>query len=291
MKTSVKSLGSVHVAVLFFGLAGVIGKLTSLPAVTVTLGRVFLSALALFVVIKFRKEDSRLSGKRDYLLIIAAGIIMAVHWTAFLQSVQLTSVAVGTITMSTFPLFAAFLEPYFFHEKLKRSSLIEALIMLCGVFLIVPKFDLDNQITLGVIWGMVGSLTYAVLSLLNRNFSERYSGRVICFYEQLTATLVLLPTLLFIHPVAKIQDIGALLVLGLVCTALAHSLFVSGLKNISVRTAGIISGMESVYGILLAMLLLCEIPGIREISGGMIILGVTLYSTISANSPRLKTKG
>ena len=49
------------------------------------------------------------------------------------------------------------------------------------------------------------------------------------------------------------------------------------------QTAGIIAGMESVYGIILAALVLKMPPTARELIGGAIVLGVSLYTTISEN--------
>ena len=49
------------------------------------------------------------------------------------------------------------------------------------------------------------------------------------------------------------------------------------------QTAGIISGMETVYGIVYALLFLREIPTGREILGGIVILGVALYTSLQDN--------
>ena len=49
------------------------------------------------------------------------------------------------------------------------------------------------------------------------------------------------------------------------------------------QTAGIISGMESVYSIIFAIFLLHEIPGVKELLGGVIILGVAFYATVTNN--------
>ena len=43
--------------------------------------------------------------------------------------------------------------------------------------------------------------------------------------------------------------------------------------------SGIIAGMETVYGIVFAFVLLGEVPAIREIIGGAIILGVALITS------------
>ena len=55
-----------------------------------------------------------------------------------------------------------------------------------------------------------------------------------------------------------------------------------GLKHVKVQTAGIISSLESVYGILAALVVLKEVPGLRELIGGIIIMGVVFYSTLAS---------
>lgn len=279
MENQKKSLLSIHAAVLLFGLAGLFAKWVQLPAVIIVLGRVIFSSLSLFFLLKIKKEDIRLANGKDYILIVTAGIVLAVHWTTFMQSIQTSTVAVGTLTFSTFPLFVTFLEPVLFHEKLKTSSVISAVVMLAGMLLIVPEFHLENTMTQGVIWGMAGSLSYAVLSLMNRLFMEKYTSSVTAFYEQATAAVVLLPALFVLRPVFSGKDILVLILLGVVFTAFAHTMYIEGLKHVKVQTAGIISGLESVYGIIAAFLFLGEKPGIKELAGGVIILGVVFYST------------
>lgn len=280
MKSEKKSLLSVHVAVLLFGLAGLFAKLVNLPAVVIVFGRVFCSSVFLLVLFLVQRKCIRLNERKDYVMMMIAGVILAVHWTTFMQSIQVSTVAIGTLTFSTFPLFVTFLEPWIFHEKLKVQDIMCALVMLAGVLLIVPEFHIQNAMTQGILWGMAGSLTYALLSLMNRQFSNNYSGPLVSLYEQGTAAVVLLPSLFILQPHASGKDIAGIVILGIACTATAHSLFIEGLKHVRVQTAGIIAGLESVYGILAAFLFLGENPSIKELAGGVVILGVAFYSTV-----------
>ena len=118
MENRKNGLASIHIAVLLFGLAGLFAKWVDLPAVIIVLGRVIFSSLFLLFLLKIKKECLRLLSGRDFLLMITAGIVLAVHWTTFMQSIQTSTVAVGTLTFSTFPLFVTFLEPVLFREKL-----------------------------------------------------------------------------------------------------------------------------------------------------------------------------
>lgn len=279
MENQKKSLLSIHLAVLLFGLAGLFAKWVQLPAVIIVLGRVIFSSLSLFILLKVKKGSIRLESRKDYGLMVTAGIVLAVHWTTFMQSIQTSTVAIGTLTFSTFPLFVTFLEPVLFHEKLRASSVVSAFIMLLGVLCIVPEFELGNAMTQGVVWGMICSFTSAVLSLLNRLFMEKYTSSVTAFYEQATASVVLLPALFVLKPSVTVRDIVVLILLGVVFTAVAHTMYIEGLRHVKVQTAGIISGLESVYGIIAAFLFLGEKPGIKELIGGAVILGVVFYST------------
>ena len=253
-----KEVGLLHLAVMLFGLAGVIGKFVTLPAILITFGRVSFSSIFLLIIILIKKEKVRLSNKKDYILIIAAGIVMARHWFTFLQ-------------------------PLVYHEELRIKNIMIALTMFAGVIITIPEFSLNNQITLGIFIGLIGSLSYAVLCLMNRYFAGKYTGRTICLYEQGIAAIILLPSLLIVKASITKLDLFALIFLGVICTAVAHSIYVSSLKKVKVQTAGIISGMESVYSIIFAIFLLHEIPGVKELLGGVIILGVAFYATVTNN--------
>lgn len=270
----------LHIAVMLFSISGVVGQFVEIPSVLVAMGRVICSSILLFIIAKVKKESLKLESKKDYALIMLTGAVLAVHWTTFFQSIQVSSVAIGTITFSTFPLFITFIEPIVFREKIKMRSIVNAIILLIGVLITVPEFSMENQVTVGIVWGMISSFTYAIITLANRYFSKKYIGRVVCLYEQGTAAIVLLPAAFLVPAVWRPQDIAGVLVIGFVCTAFAYSLYVSAQKGVRAQTAGIISGMETVYGIIYAFIFLSEVPSGREILGGIVILGVALVASL-----------
>lgn len=274
----------LHLSVMLFGFSAVLGQFVDAPAVVIAGGRVVWSSAALLVFSLVQKSDLKLKSKKDCAVALAAGVVLAVHWTTFFQAIQSSSVAIGTITFSAFPLFLTFLEPLVFHESLRPRSVVTALVMLLGVGITVPSFSLENQVTSGVLWGLVSALAYAVLSLANRYLSGRYQARTICLYEQGTAAVVLLLAMFFSRVTWSFQNFAGIAAIGLVCTALAHSLYVAAQRHVKAQTAGIISGMETVYGIVFALLFLGEVPAPREILGGAVILGVAVFSSLMPSS-------
>lgn len=286
MKKS-RNLLEIHISVLLFGLAGLFGKFITLSPIIIVFGRVFFASIALILILGFFKQGIKLKSMSDYFWLILLGVILAIHWVTFFHSIQISTVAIGLLSFSTFPVFTTFIEPYVFKERIKLSNIIIALVTLLGVGIIIPSFELNNNITQGVIWGTVSGFTFALLSILNKKYVKKYSSLVISFYQDGVAMLVLLPFILFdlsSQPELSLHNILLLILLGVVFTAIAHTLFIKGLTNIKAQLASIIASLEPVYGIIFAALFLNEIPTLKTILGGVIILGATFYATLTAKS-------
>lgn len=275
-----QSFVEIHVAVVLFGLAGLFGKWLFLSPLIIALGRVFFASLSLLLFFLLSKQNMRILPRKNYAIFILLGLILAVHWAAFFQSIQISTVAVGLLSYSSFPVFTAFLEPLFFREKVEMSAIFYALLCVVGIFLIIPRFDLNNSVYKGVLWGLIAGFTFSILTILNRKLSQRYSSLLITFYQDFWATLFLLPFFFIMKPRLDNRDIILLLILGIFCTALSHSLFIKGMRHLKAQTAAIISSLEPVYGIIMALFILKEVPSLRTILGGIVILGTTLAVTL-----------
>lgn len=280
MESNKKSLVEIHLAVLLFGLSGVFGKLINQSSIIIVLGRVFFSSIFLFIGILIFKKNIKLNHRKHYFYVSIMGVILAIHWFTFFKAIQVSTVAIGLFTFSTFAVFVTFLEPIFFKERIKGKDIVVASITIIGVFLILPDFSLSSNVTEGALYGIISALTYAVLSIMNRKFVGEYSSLIISFYEQFVATIVLLPFAFIYKPVFSTGDIIFIIILGLFFTALAHSLFINGLKGVKTQVASIICSLEPVYGVLFATIILKEMPHHQVLLGGSIILATSIYSTL-----------
>jgi drug/metabolite transporter (DMT)-like permease len=276
-----RSLAEIHVAVVLFGIAGLFGKWIVLAPTIIVLGRVFFASITLALILLISKQTLLFPKKSTYFLLVSLGFLLAVHWTVFFQSIQISTVAVGLLSYSSFPVFTAFLEPLFFKEKIQFRNIIYACMCILGIFLIIPKYDLNDTILQGVLWGLAAGLTFSVLTIFNRKLSQRYSSLVIAFYQDFFATLFLLPFFFILRPALDLKNIILLCILGIFCTAGSHTLFIKGMKYIRAQTAAIISSLEPVYGIVIAFFFLHEIPSLRTVLGGIIILWAAFSVTWS----------
>ncbi len=272
-----QSLLEIHLATVLFGLAGLFGKWLALAPFLIVLGRVVFASLTLCIFLLTLRQSLRKILRENLLLLTVLGFILAVHWVTFFRSIQVSTVAVGLLAYSCFPVFTVLFEPLFFKEKLDRVNLLLAALCLSGAFLIVPRFSLTDAVYQGVVWGLVSGFSFALLTIFNRRLAQTYSSLAIAFIEDFAAAIFLLPILFLYHPRSlTARDVLLLAFLGVVCTAGSHTLFIKGLRRVRAQTASIISTLEPVYGMALAYLMLGEVPSSRTLRGGLVILSAAL---------------
>jgi len=266
----------VHIAVLLFGMTGIFGKLLPLHPLIIVLGRVVFSFIFVGIWMGYKKETFKLDNKRDLRDLIIMGIVLAIHWTTFFWSIQLSNVAIGLLTFSTFPIFVTFFSALIFKTKINSKEVVYAILIIIGILIIVPLKDIFSATVLGAVVGTISGAIYAIFTIYNEILSKKMSSRSIAFYEQLSASIFLLPSFFVIQPVFTIRDILLLLLLGTVFTGIAHTLLLNGLKGISAYFASIITMLEPIYSIILAYIILGESINLSVVIGGSIIL-FTVY--------------
>jgi drug/metabolite transporter (DMT)-like permease len=274
------ALTSLHVAVALFGFAGLFGKWIALPPSTIVFGRTLVAATALGMMLARRKNRRN---RFEWRLGIN-GVVLAVHWVAFFQAIQLAGVAVGLLGFASFPAFVLLLEWLFLRRRTSAREWLLALVAMFGLVLIVPDFRLADHLVQGVLWGIVAGATFALLAVCNRALASRRHADEMAFWQNACAAGLLLPVAVLVPAVLTVHDIGLILVLGIVCTALAHTLFICSLRVLSAHTASVVTTLEPVYGIALATVLLGEIPRGATLAGGLLIVGSALWATW--NAPR-----
>ncbi len=275
----VNPLVAVHLAVVLFGSAGLFGRVLDLPPTVIVLGRVVFASLALGAVVTLRRRRaptppvSRLGAPQ----LAPLGFLLAIHWVSFFASIQLSSVAVGLLTFSTFPVFTAALEPLIPGERFDPRTLVAALVTVVGVALVIPTGDPSGDMLRGAAWGVFSGASFAVLSLVNRHRVREESALRLALHQDLWAAVFLLPFAFVAPRWPTPPEWGLLLVLGVVFTAAAHGLFIRGLKGVSAGRASVITSLEPVYGVALAWLLLNERPEARTLLGGALVLGAAVW--------------
>lgn len=267
------ALIALHSGIFLMGASGVFAKLISTSAYFLVFGRTGFAALALALVMHWKGRGFKPQSRKDAGFLIALGVLLAFHWFAFFHSIQVSSVALGFLTFSTFPVFTMVLEAIVFKEKLRRNDFSAAILCCAGVFLIAEKCGgLGGDIAVGMFWGVLAGLSYAVMLLVNKNYISRYSPTSLIFYQCLVACIVMTPVVLWrMEPVLP-MDWVYLAVHGIILTALAFTLYVASTKVLSAKLVSVTAMLELVYGIILAWIVLGERMDAQIALGGALIL-------------------
>jgi drug/metabolite transporter (DMT)-like permease len=289
ISNSSQSLIKLHSSALLFGMAGLFGRWLSLNPLIIVLGRVFFASLALLFIVKLSKQTFRFNEKKDGRLFALLGFLLAFHWTAFFQAIQLSTLAIALFSFATFPLFTLLLEALLLKVPIKSQNLLLVFISLIGLYFVVPIINWQESKSeiLGLLWGLGSAFSFALLAVANRSLSARYSSWQISLHQDFWATIFLLPSLFLIEFHLSLVDLALLFLLGTIFTALAHSLYIASLKNIEATTASLVIALEPVYGVLAAWLLFAERPSLRTLFGGVLILGIGFF--VSYRNRKLKT--
>lgn len=265
-------------AVLLFALSGLFAKWLALPAVVIVFGRAAFAAIAIAVFVVVIRRQSLAVSRSSILGLAITGMILAFHWGSFFQAIQISSVAIGLITFASFPLFVSFIEPWFFKEKFHFNTVLQALFTVVGIYLILPKDNLNQEVMVGIYWGLASAISFAFLTLFNRKFVRDISARKVALYQNAVAAFCLVPIMFWINFEVNHEQLAILIILGVVFTALAHSLFNSSLKVLKAQTASIAVSLEPIYGIIAAYILLNETLTLQMVLGGALVMATNIWA-------------
>lgn len=282
MEKTNRAYWQLNLAVLLFGVAGLFGKWIALSALEITFGRVLFGAISIIV---YQLLGSSVSVKIDRKLIlklVITGILLAVHWFCFFHAIKISTVAIGVLGVATFSVWTTLLEPLFSNEKLRLVHVAQLALIIVGIGIITPRFNWDNSWFEGMMWATLSGLTYALLQMANRKMVSEVAPTIITGFQFMVAGLLILPFIASKIGNWSLPQIGQLALLGIIFTALAHTLFVLSLKKIKVRVAAIVANLEPVYGIITAAILLNEIPQMNELIGGLVILLTAVWVMVTA---------
>ena len=290
MTAQQQSLLFLHLSVLIFGGTALFSKLIGLPALDITVYRTGVAAIVLFILLTIQNKKITLATRKDYGIALLLGAVVGVHWVTYFASMQMAGVTIGVIAFFTYPVITVFLEPLLNrstgYKKPQLKDIVIALIVLVGIFLLIPEIHLGNQVTLGILTGVLSACLFSLRNVLHKNYFSHYSGPHAMFYQTLIVFLMLG---LFIEvPLVEVTSHDWILVLlvGVVFTAAPHALLASSLRHLTATTAGLISCLQPLYASVLAFLLLSEQVELLTIIGGTLVITAALFETWSVSKGR-----
>jgi len=248
-------------------------KLLPFPATTIISGRAVFACIILFLFLWLRGKKIYVFSKSDLLKLLGIGIIFGLHWVTYFHSMQVSTVAIGMLSLFTYPVFTAILEPLFDGKKIDPFSFLLTLFAFAGLSFMVPSFDWNDTGFQGVLWGLISAVLYAIRNILTKQMHAHYSSAHLLSIQLFAAALILLPFADgLVDMITNLQYLLYQVLMAGFFTAFAHTLWIRSFSQIPVVTAGIFSTISPFYGILSAWFFLGETPPDKIWLGGGIIL-------------------
>ncbi len=285
----------MHLAVLLYGLTGILGKEISLsgpPLVWYRMGITLLSILFFRSVWRHLPQLSR----REIGQFAGIGVLMAIHWVTFFESIKLSNVSVALSALSTTAFLTSMLEPLVFRKKIQPVEVVMGLIVIAGLALIF-RFTPSGMYA-GMFVGLFSALVVALASVWNKSVMSKAASVYPVLLVEFAAGWLLLSLLmpLFLQSgygdgnmVPTGRDWVLLLVLALACTTLAYSLNMKALQHLTAFASNLLINLEPVYAILIAAWLYKEYEELHAgfyVGTAIILAAVALYPLLLRRKTR-----
>ena len=238
-------------------------------------GAVFLIA-ALIRQKNFFKHITR----KEFLLIMLSGMLLAIHFGTWITSLSLTSVTASVVLVTCYPLFVAFGSSLFFRESFTPVMYAGIFMAFIGSVIIgIGDMGSESHHITGDVLALAGAISIAGYFIIGKKLRSHVP---LIEYVALTygSAAVFLFTAVLISGV-RLTGFSSFSWLWIGMIALipqitGHTLLNFSLKYMSATAVTLPILAEPVISVLLAWIVLSEQPPLQAVFGGFIIL-IGLY--------------
>ena len=275
-----KALIQLNIGILFLSTSGVLGRYITVDSTLTNLVRAAMALVILAAYCYYQKISFKFDTRKDLMVVVLSGVLFGAHWVTYFYALDYSNVAIALLSLYTYAGFTALLEPFILKTRLNKFDILLALIVFAGVMIMAPSFDVDNSYTIGILFGLLSSILYTFRNILISVPAKRYDSSALMVVQIIAMVAIMIPFMGFYDYTGLTDQWGWIFLLALFTTALGHTLFVKSFQALNPTTSSILSCIVPVYGILWAFLILGEVPSMKTIIGGAIILSVVLLKTI-----------
>jgi len=268
----------IHFAVLLFGFSGLFGKWVLANPVIIVEGRTLFATMALLIGFRLLKKKLFIPNAKTNTFIGLSAIVLTLHWLTFFHAIQVSSVAIGLIGFSTYPVFVTIFEPLLNQQRIRPIDILSASVVTLGLYTLAPSLDLSHKTTVGLAWAIASGALNAVFTLMNRRLVSSVPVFDLALLQQGFVAICLLPFTIAHGTLPDQRTLFLLFILGTLFTALPQGLYLRSLKYLKAQLISIVTCLEPVYSIALAALLLSEIPSTRTVLGAAIVMSAVAIS-------------
>lgn len=252
----------------------------SVAANEVTIGLFRLTvALLVFLPFVYAGRHSRAPLRSaEWKGLVVIGLVFGVHWLTYFLSIKWSTAAIAAVAIATYgvqyPLLAWLIQG----ERLTLVDCLAIAMSLVGCVLVSPALEWQDRMTWGIVVGIFSALLYALLPILHQRLRQvstvqRTSGQFGF------ALLVFIPLWPLSDWNLSGEDYMRLLTLGLLCTVVAHGLWVKATTELPAIFTSLIYYLYVPLAMLSSAFFLAEPIGASKIVGAVLIIVSSMVAT------------
>ncbi|MBP3294096.1 MAG: EamA family transporter [Clostridia bacterium] len=227
--------------------------------------------------------------RRQIPLLLLSGMAMGINWILLFEAYNYTTVSTATLSYYFAPVIVTAVCPLLFREKLTVRQIVCFVMSTVGLVLItgIGGGTSGGRDSIGILFGLGAAVFYASVILLNK-FIRNVDGIHRTFLQFLAAVVTLIPYVAATGGVTlgglNAAGWGFLLVVGLVHTGITYCMYFSALKELPGQKAAILSYIDPLVAVAISVFVLGEPLTFAQASGGVLILGFTLWNELSESA-------
>lgn len=281
-------------AILIYGTLGVFVRYAGQPSALVALARSSIGTLFLLLLLTVKRQKIDFSAiRRNWRPLLIAGVLLGLNWVTLFEAYRYTTVAVATLCTYLNPIIIVFGAAVLMHEQLTARKLLCIAVALIGMVFVSGVADSglpDAGEAKGILLGLLTAVLYGCIVLSNKQLRD-ISAYDRTLVQLFITTLVLIPYCILHGDFVGLQITGGqlalLLILGVVHTGFAYSLYFGSMAYLPAQTLAILSYLDPVTAVLLSALILHEPLSGFEILGAVCILGAAVVSELPGRAKKM----
>ncbi|MGZ3787161.1 MAG: DMT family transporter [Bacteriovorax sp.] len=266
------------ISILIFSLVPLAIKYTDATPTTICLFRLVVAVFALAIIwrkkIQFRNF---FYFEKRSLKLWFLGLIFFFHWITYSYGVKLGGASIGVLGLSTYGIQLIIAGAFFLGHRITRKDVVCLMGSMVGIVMIIPSWNLKNDVTKGLLLALMSATCFAVLPIMHRK-SQEFSEETRIFAQFFGAMIGFFLFIGKTHWALRMTDWSALIFLAVFGTLIAHSLWAKLSSALSPSTIGLVYYTIAPMTIIFSALLLGEKFTLVQMLGALIIILAAVFN-------------
>lgn len=204
--------------------------------------------------------------------LVLSGILLALHWITFFESIKLTTVAVALAVLYLGPIAAALLAGPMFGEHVDRRLWVALAVAVVGTLLVVQPWQAGEVDPTGVAVAALSAALLAGVMLAGKPVARDLGGLTMATGELIVASVLLAPAT-FQAVTQNGEHLANFVILGALFTGLAGFVFWESMRHVPIAAVSVVMYLEPASAVVWAALLLGEVPNATAWLGVALVIG------------------